>query len=351
MKNCDVNNRFNCSPYIKFIFVALILAMAMMSCKQEVRVDNDDFFSSAVMLVENDFFSKVIDRNTSKLISDDMFFNTPEKIQSKISKVYTYKDDLYFILKSENKIKVYKKNDYTFVTEYDFNNIGQIEDITFPNSSNFYVSLSDKGQVVVVDRENKKISQFLINVNSNPTKLYAIGSYVYVACENSIDVIRTGTKSVEKSIELEGRPNLISTNLNNDVLLVFTKENITYQMNIIDISTLSVTNKVSLESTLISETEEMIFNQIAIVNNSAEYSWLGTSIGLFRIDLRNLGTYKFMSSRLENIKNVYFEPISDKIIILSNRNQQNEYILANSRTGEYNDIFLLSDNTNLIYPL
>lgn len=351
MKNCDVNNKFSCSPYVKFIFFAFVLAMAMMSCKQEVRIDNDEFFSSAVMLVENDYFAKIIDRNTSKLLSDDMFLNTPEKIQSKITKVYTYQDDLYFLLKNENKIKVYKKENYTFVTEYDFNGLGQIDDIVFPNSSNFYVSLSDKGQVVVVDRVNKKISQFLINVSPNPTKLFAIDSYVYVACENRIDVIRTGTKAVEKSIALDGQAKLISTNLNKDALLVFTKEDITYQMNIIDIATLKITNKVKLESTLISDTEEMTFNQIAIVNNSSEYSWLGTSVGLFRIDLRNLGTYKFMSSRKENIINVYFEPISDKIIILSNRNQQNEYILANSKTGEYNDIFSLSDNSNLIFPL
>jgi len=351
MNNCDVNNKFNCSPYVKYIFLVFVMGLALMSCSQDVRVENDDFFSSAVLLVEDDYFSKVIDRNTSKVITNDMFESTPEKIQSKISNVYTYQGELYFLLKKENKIKVYKKDNFEFITEYDFNGIGQIEDVVFPNVSNFYVSLSDKDQVAVVDRVNKKISNFLISVKANPNKLFTIEKLVYVACENSIDIIRTGTKEVIESIALDGKPLLLSTNLDKNALIIFTKEESTYQMNIYNAATFQFTNKVKLESEFLTSADEMTLNQIAIVNNEKEYSWLGTSVGLFRIDLRNLGVYKFMSSRKENILNIYFEPISDKILMLSSRNQLKDYIHADSKTGEYTATFPLPDNSNLIYPL
>ena len=95
----------------------------------------------------------------------------------------------------------------------------------------------------------------------------------------------------------------------------------------------------------------MNINQIAIVNNELEYSWLGTSIGLFRIDLRNKGVYTFMSQRRENIKNIYFEPISNRILIMTDRNGLKDYIIANSRTGEYQNNYALPDNSKLIFPL
>ncbi len=351
MKDCDINKKFNCSPYVKYIFFAFVLVLAMMSCKQEVRVENDDFFSDAVILIENEFDSKIIDRNTGNLITNDLFENNSQRVQTNVDKVYSYQNELYFLLKSENKIKVYNQTNFMFVTEYDFNGIGEVSDIAFPNVSNFYVTLSDKNEVLVVDRINQKLSQFYIPVDNNPKGIHFVGNLVFVSCENSINIIRTGTKEVIKKIVIQGRSLLFSNDLSNESLIVISEENTNYYLTYFSLVDFSELTKTQLTSEFLETEEQLIVNQIAIVNNDLEYSWLGTSVGLFRIDLRNQGVYTFMSERKENIKNIYFEPISNRILILSNRNGNNDYIIANSRTGVYMKYTPLSTNAKLIFPL
>jgi len=87
------------------------------------------------------------------------------------------------------------------------------------------------------------------------------------------------------------------------------------------------------------------------VTTDLEYSWLATSIGLIRIDLRNLGTYTFISKRKEEILNVYYEPVSSNIILLSSRNGLKDYVLSDPQTGEFLKTFPISDNANYIFPL
>ena len=351
MKDCDINSKFNCSPYIKYIFMAFILILALMSCKQKVRVESDDFFSDAILLIENGFESKILDRNSGNIISNDLFIGMNERIQSNIEKVYSYQQQLYFLLKNENKIKVFSQTNFSFITEYDFTSVGEFNDITFPNVSNFYVTLKDRNEVLVVDRINEKLSQFYISVDNAPDAIYSIGNLVFVACERSINVIRTGTKEVVSKINIEGKPLLFSRTLNSEYLLVISEENSEYYLSYYSVANFTETTKNKLVSDLLSAGETMTINQIAIVNNELEYSWLGTSIGLFRIDLRNRGVYTFMSSRKEEIKNIYFEPISNRILILSDRNGNKDYIIANSRTGEYLKYTPLSTNAKLIFPL
>ena len=351
MKDCNPNSKFNCSPYIKYLFLLFIAGLAIASCTQEVRVEDDINFDSAILLIENEYDMEVIDRVNAKSIASDLFPSGTPTISSKIDKITKYQDELYFYLESENKLKVYDNNNYTFVTEYDFNSYGSIGDISFPNISNFYVTLPSSNEVLIVDRINQQISSFLIPVDENPNKLLALGNLLFVGCKNSINVIRTGTKKVENKIEISGEVLLFSHDLDKNSLLVITANEGIYSLEYYDVTTLQQINKVELKSNLLEEGEELKINQIAIVTTDLEYSWLATSIGLIRIDLRNLGTYTVISKRKEEILNVYYEPVSSNIILLSSRNGLKDYVLSDPQTGEFLKTFPISDNANYIFPL
>lgn len=351
MKECNPNSKFNCSPYIKYLFILLIAGMALASCTQEVRVEDNISFDSAMLIVENEYNTKVVDKLSTQVIASQYFAENSEAITSKIDKITKYRDEVYFYLKNDNLLKIYDNNTYNFLTEYDFSTYGTLGDISFPNVSNFYVSLPERNEILIVDRENQKISSFLISVDANPNKLMAINNLLFVGCNNSINVIRTGTKLVENRIDINGEVLLLSHNLNKDALLAITSDGNKYFLEYYNVLTLEQINRVELEFDFLGEGEKLSVNQIAIVNTQDEYSWLGTSVGLFRIDLRNLGTYNFMSKRKENILNIYYEAVSQNVIILSSRNGLKDYILSDPRTGEYRKTYPIADNSNIIFPL
>ena len=351
MKECSPNSRFNCSPYIKYIFAIFILGLALASCSQDVRVDDNIKYNSSLIVVENGMNVKVVDRLTTSLIDNNIFASNPNQLSNNIDNIYKFQNELYITSKNANLLNVYDNTTFNLITSYTLESNEEIGDLSFPNISNFYASIPKTNKVVVIDRINKKISATTISVDNNPNKLFTISNLLFVGCDNSINVIRTGSNLVENKISITGKVDLFCQNEDGSVLIAVTSNDNKYYLEYYNTLTYELIKKTELKSSWFEEGKKIIFNQVALVYNDIQYGWIGSNAGLIRIDLKNYGTYNVISNRKEEILNVYYEPISNYLLILTARNQLKDYTLADPSTGEVKKSFAFSNDTKLIFPI
>lgn len=341
-------------------YVIIILSLILISCQQNVRVENEIIDEDQLLV--NLAGSELRVQNIGKTSADVYDFDILSSAKSStfnidpsgtITKIIEEDNELYLIEKSLNRFIAIDARDYSLINQYELSDFGIPIDLVFPNTSNGYFTVEGKDSLFIVDIKSQQLVRNLaIKVGENPTVLNVIGNEIYVANqgENSISIVRTNTKEAIAKVDLPGPPVLIENyNIDGDKLLVICHDEVSDpQVVFIDLDSRSVISTININDE--SKTEAIIPICLAITDNTSDFAYLGTNLGTYQIDVRNRDNYRYASTREEYIFDIFYDQSENDLIYLTELNDRRFLRTASPVSFQLKTNVLFPPNASFFFP-
>lgn len=322
--------------HFNYIILLAVLLIGACAPEENIVTPNQDFWTLfSIPTNENTVYSEKVSGIT---LSERKSIHVGD---SKINKVYIYRDQLFVLFPEAKSIKILNRLNNAELHTIDFSSMQKKPiSMAFGNATTGYVIFENDSIVMLYDILNKKLAGSIVVGQNTIDIITGLGdrqNQVFVANlgSNTISHIDTRTNKVEKQYAVLTAPRFLSNDPTGTKLVYVSegagKTNGAVTRTTAGIGFIDIDKKVLLAQMTISTRDidsiDAVPSGLAVTAN--EWAFVPFSNGLVRVDTREYKTYSTIS------RNVYSG------IVYNNRRRE---VLA----IKGNDIQVLNDNSGLV---
>lgn len=273
-------------------------------------------------------------------------------IGGRVSKVYSFRDNLYVFLPEQKRIEIISSTTFRPVKTLDFTAQNRIPtDIIFANATTGYIAFENATVLAVIDISS--IGSFVIareiEVGRNPVALQVQGNQIYCALrgENQVIILDSRDTVVKARIPVPTAPVFIGLTVSGQDLFVVSAGGGRYdnlprtapRASRISLSTQRITQQAPIVNTADSTTEAVY----GLVVTDQDYAYIPMSRALYQVDVQNV---LLSQSTLEGVyRNVGYNPIRNEVLVaeIDSVGMSASCIIINPRTGKDSLVVPLTD--------
>lgn len=337
-------------------FTAFVL---LVSCNVEERViDNIEEKTPVFVLRESQPEQLgLVNLPSGNLVSEDIYFaKNNEKLPGPITNVVSYRDQLYIFIGASSRIVIVHPDTYKKIKDIDFTEDSlQPADICFPNSTDAYITFSNKPVVYLLDITNNTIAR-KIDINGAATDIDCAGNQIFAVNpdKNTVSVIDSRTHKQEAVITTMPVPSYLGISFDGKYAFVVSvgygkkdsQPKSAAMLSIIDVTTRQVTKTFEIGSAAYSATEE---EPVGISVATDRVLFVATRETFYRMD------YKIATSLLRVRKDKYmsveYNSKKNQLIFLISDANERKAIIADPQTGAYSKTATLLPDVTKIFSL
>lgn len=295
--------------------------------------------------------SGAITRLTATVINPNLFLgkDNVRGIDGRVSKVYTFRDNLYVFLPEQKKIEVLSSTTYKSVATLNFAAQNRTPvDIIFANATTGYIAFSDASVLGVLDVTNFTIP-LEIPVGQSPVALDVQGNQIFCAVrgENQVVIIDSRTNAVTARIAVPPAPQFIRLSISGQDLLVVSagggrfdnSPRTALRVSRINLAQRRVTQQAPIVNTADSTTE----TAYGLAVTDQDFAYIPTNKALYQVDVQNVF---FSQNTLDGtFRNVNYNPIRNEVLVaeVDSTSMTASCIIVNPRNGRDSLIVPLPD--------
>jgi DNA-binding beta-propeller fold protein YncE len=319
----------------------MTMMMVMPSCVPRENVINPPESDWQLLALSPERPSRLaIFNQPSNTVADNNAFSVlgANGIGGRVSKIVTFRENIYVLLPDERKIEVLSSATYRRVATLDFSASGRVPaDIAFANATTGYIAFSEGSNVGVLDITVFRVVAD-INVGQWPVDLETQGNVIYCALqrENAIAIIDSRSNSVTARIPVPPAPTFMGVSVNGRTLVVVSAGGGKFdnsprsagRVAFVDIVSRSIRSQAVLTNTADSTSD--VPRGFAITE--LDFAFVPMNSTLLRLDTRN-----FVRSTIANnvkYRNVSYNPIRGELLLTSVDSTGASCLVADPQTAE-----------------
>jgi len=303
------------------IVLAATIALGMTGCSDEVPVINS-FDDSYRYVVAGHSGLMAINMPDGTVSNPTVWVPATDDLYP-VTQIREFRDELY-VLTRGGEIIILDRNSLGILDTIDLTQYGPPADIAFGNATTAYVSLTNAGQVGIIDLTINSIVR-TIDVGGSPVGIAAVGNQICVAIQDrdTAVIIDTRTNDVEAQVAIPtAAPSYVVGDAANNVFCVVAlgagklegddRQKTTPTMTFIDIITRQAVRTVDLTNRAQEGPDQL--PQGAVVNAS-EYAFVPTQTALLSVSLRSKN--RAFAAQFDPFGRIYYHGSRAEVVVLS----------------------------------
>lgn len=294
--------------------------------------------------------SGAITRLTAQVVNVNLFLGKGASgIGGRVSKVYTFRDNLYVFLPEQRRIEVISSTTYRSVATLNFSAQNRTPvDIIFANATTGYIAFSDASVLSVLDVTNFT-TPLEISVGRSPVALEVQGNQIFCAVrgENQVVIIDSRTNAVTTRITVPTAPIYIRLTVSGQDLLVVSAGGGRYdasprtalRVSRINLGMRRVTQQAPVVNTADSTTE----TAYGLAVTDQDFAYIPTNRALYQVDVQNI--FATQNTLDGTFRSVNYNPIRNEVLVaeVDSVNMTTSCIIVNPRNGRDSLVVPLPD--------
>jgi YVTN family beta-propeller protein len=284
-------------------------------------------------------------RNAAKLdaqiLNANLFLgkDSARGIGGRVTKIYTFRDNLYVFLPEQRRIEVLSSTTYRSVATLDFTAQNRTPaDIIFANATTGYIAFSDASVLGVLDVTNFTVPRD-IPVGRNPVALEVQGNQIYCALrgDNQIAILDSRTNAVTARIPTPPAPQYIKLTVSGLDLFVVSAGAGRFDNNAPTSPRVSRINlamrRITQQAPLFNSPDSLTENAYGLAVTDQDFAYIPTNKALYQVDIQNVF---FIQNTLDGVfRSVTYNPIRNEVVLPESDSAGvvSSCLIVNPRTG------------------
>lgn len=277
----------------------------------------------------------------ARVINENLFRgkDAARGIGGRVSKVYTFRENLYVFLPEQRRIDVLSAANYRLVATLNFTAQNRTPtDIIFANATTGYIAFSDASVLGVLDVTNFTLP-LEINVGRNPVALEVQGNQIYCALrgDNQVVVIDSRTNTVTNRASVPTAPQFIRLAPGGTDLIVVSAGGGRFdnaprtapRVSRLNIGSLRVTQQAPIVNTSDSTNE----SAYGLVVTEQLFIYIPTNRAIYQIDAQNL--FRSQTTLDGAFRSITYNSVRDEVLVadIDSVGMNSSCLILNPTTG------------------
>ncbi|HRP02832.1 MAG TPA: hypothetical protein PLE30_09315 [Candidatus Kapabacteria bacterium] len=326
---------------MKNILLIIIAIFTILSCSSEERVINPQEQSSKLLVsTKDDATVKIVSLPNLEILNSDILAGKLDfTLNSPITFMKSYGDNLYLAAQKDYKLIILKKSSLELVTVIDFSkDQAEVGDFVFPNSTDCYVVHPNKDYISIIDITVFKVAK-QVKVGNAPNSIIANGNQLIItnSLDNSLSIVDTRSRAEEANMPSSPLPSfsiITKDGLYAGIIslgrgkLAVDEPKSPAMLTFYNVLNRNEANSIEIGEGLISA---MDVQPVGVVVTNTEWIYIASTTALFRADARTRKDLKFIIKK--SFTSITNDDINSRLILTGESATSNDLFIASSKTG------------------